>query len=84
MKNTEREYNLIKKKYDKINDWRYVDRLEVKIEEDKLQIGRIEKDNQKLNMAKKKAEYRIARNCVKKGIGQFSNELKPQELIDLD
>jgi len=36
MKNTEKEYNLIKKKYDKINDWRYVDRLEVKIGEDKL------------------------------------------------
>lgn len=63
MKNTEREYNLIKKKFDKVNDWRYIDRLDVKIQEDKLQVNKLEKDNKKLKMDTKKGSYRIARNC---------------------
>lgn len=68
MKNTEKELASMQKKHDKVKDWRALARVQQKMEEDKVEIARLEKQNRKLRAEQKRGEYKLAKNSKREGI----------------
>jgi len=74
----------LKKKYDKVKDWKYLADLYKQCDADKRAIKNLEKDNKALKTAQQKAEYRLARKLNPHGSNLFGDGITHTELVDLD
>lgn len=83
-KNSQKELNSVKKKYDKVHDWKYLSNLYKQCDEDKRAIEKLEKDNRKLQADQKKAEFKLARKINLRGENLFNDDIQHTELIELD
>ena len=79
-----KETTSLKKKYDKVKDWKYLSHLYKQCDEDKRAIDKLEKDNKKLAQDQKKADFRLNRKINKRSEGIFGEDLVHTELQDLD
>jgi regulator of replication initiation timing len=74
----------LKKKYDKVKDWKYLADLYKQCDADKRAIQNLEKDNKALKTAQQKAEYRLARKLGPHGSSLFGDGITHTELVGLD
>ena len=80
LKNCLKETASLKKKYDKVKDWKYLSNLYKQCDEDKRAIEKLEKDNKKLAADQKKADFKLNRRINKRGEGIFGEDLLSTEL----
>lgn len=61
MKYTLRELSSLKKKHDKVSDWKYLSDLYKQVDKDKRSIEKLEKDNRKLKADQRKADLKLVK-----------------------
>lgn len=84
MKTTAKELQSLQKKYDRVKDWKHLSNLYKQTDEDQRKIQRLEKDNKKLRVEQKKAEFKIAKQMKNVPDNLFQEDLNYSELIELD
>jgi len=84
MKTTTKELQGLQKKYDKVKDWKHLSELYKQTDEDMRKIQKLEKDNKKLRVEQKKAEFKIAKHMNNVNEDLFNNDLNHTELVELD
>ena len=59
LRNATKEYNMVKKKYDRVKDEEYLEKLFTDCEHEKRQVEELEREIKKLNAENKRTEIKL-------------------------